>query len=687
MVLDADTLDLAPGAARCSSACPAIRATSPSCRRPSSRSRWRRLARSARRPRRWPRRARSSPRRPTGAALLAGAGAHPFAAVEGALSDGPRYDALVREYGPVARRQLVFGLHVHVAVRPADRALAVYNALRSYLPLIAALAANAPFYEGVDTGLASVRPKLCELLPRQGVPPPIASWEELGDALRWGQAAGAMADRSQWWWEARLHPVFGTVEVRVPDTQTTVAETAAVAAVVHALVAWLAERHAAGEALAVAPSWRIAENRWFGLSPRARRRDGRPRHRRADAHARVCRSAARRPPRERPPGGLRRGAGRGRARQRRSTAQRDSERSRHSAAGRARSPHGWPSALPGSARPCPLSPKPEARRRRCCWSTLRDDVHRLPSVTPVGVADPLADDDLHLALYLCYELHYRGLAEVDERWEWEPSLLALRREWEGLYEDALLATIGEPRAPATTADDMDLALREIVDGDEGPSLSDHLERRGTLEQVLEFVVHRSPTSSRRRIRTRGRSRGCTARRRRRSSRSRATSTGAGARSACTQSSSPWRCRSSGLDRAYGAYVDRLPGVTLATVNLMSLLGLHRRWRGAIVGHLAAFEMTSSLPTAATPTRCAASASAAVRQGFFDEHVEADAVHENVAAVDLAGGLARQEPGVAGDVLWGARALLDVEARWARHLLDSWEAGASSLLSPLGAVAA
>jgi glutamate---cysteine ligase / carboxylate-amine ligase len=197
-----------------------------------------------------------------GCTLLAGAGAHPFAAAEGALSDGPRYAMLAREYGPVARRQLVFGLHVHVAVRPADRALAVYNALRSYLPLVAALAANAPFHEGVDTGLASVRPMLSGLLPRQGVPPPIASWEELGEALRWGEAAGAMADRSQWWWEARLHPVFGTVEVRVPDTQTTVAETAAVAAAVHALVAWLAERHAAGEALAAAPSWRIAENRW-----------------------------------------------------------------------------------------------------------------------------------------------------------------------------------------------------------------------------------------------------------------------------------------------------------------------------------------------------------------------------------------------------------------------------------------
>jgi glutamate---cysteine ligase / carboxylate-amine ligase len=194
--------------------------------------------------------------------LLAGAGAHPFADVEGALSGGERYRAIAEEYGWVARRQLVFGQHVHVAVRPADRALAVFNALRSYLPVIAALAANAPFHGGVDTGLASVRPKLCDLLPRQGVPPPMASWDELDRAMRWGLQAGVMAHRAQWWWEARLHPVFGTLEVRVPDTQTTAAEAAGVAAVVHALVAWLAERHEAAETLQAAPSWRIAENRW-----------------------------------------------------------------------------------------------------------------------------------------------------------------------------------------------------------------------------------------------------------------------------------------------------------------------------------------------------------------------------------------------------------------------------------------
>jgi glutamate---cysteine ligase / carboxylate-amine ligase len=193
-----------------------------------------------------------------GGMRLAGAGAHPFASGLGPLNPGPRYDAIGAEYASVARRQLVFGLHVHVAVRGAERALAVYNALRSHLPELAALAANAPFYEGRDSGLASVRSRISGLLPRQGVPPPLASIEEYAEALRWG----GFADPRQWWWELRLHPAFGTVEVRVPDTQATVAATAAVGAVVHALAARLAARHDAGEVLAAAPSWRIDENRW-----------------------------------------------------------------------------------------------------------------------------------------------------------------------------------------------------------------------------------------------------------------------------------------------------------------------------------------------------------------------------------------------------------------------------------------
>jgi glutamate---cysteine ligase / carboxylate-amine ligase len=195
-------------------------------------------------------------------ARLAAAGAHPFSAPEGPVHPAPRYYRLEEEFGAVIRHQLLFGLHVHVAVRPAERALAVYNALRSYLPDLAALAANAPFYAGRDTGLASVRPKIADILPRQGVPPEVPSWEALAGYLQWGRAAGAIADASQWWFELRLHLAYGTVEVRVPDGQTTVAEAAALAAVVHSLVARLAERHDAGEDLPVDATWRIAENRW-----------------------------------------------------------------------------------------------------------------------------------------------------------------------------------------------------------------------------------------------------------------------------------------------------------------------------------------------------------------------------------------------------------------------------------------
>jgi carboxylate-amine ligase len=189
---------------------------------------------------------------------IAGAGAHPFAAGAGPLNPGPRYETIGAEYAAVARRQLVFGLHVHVAIRGAERALAVYNALRSYLPELAALAANAPFYEGRDSGLASVRSRISGLLPRQGVPPVLDSLEAYAEALRWC----GFDDPRQWWWELRLHPVFGTVEVRVPDTQATVEESAAIGAVVYALAMHLAGRHDAGETLPVAEAWRIDQNRW-----------------------------------------------------------------------------------------------------------------------------------------------------------------------------------------------------------------------------------------------------------------------------------------------------------------------------------------------------------------------------------------------------------------------------------------
>lgn len=197
-----------------------------------------------------------------GVARFAGAGVHPFSPGVGELNQLERYEQTIAEHGPIAARQLVCALQVHVGVGDPDRALAVCNAARSYLPLLAALAANAPFYEGVDTGLASVRPIICELLPRQGVPPVISSWEAFADVLRWGAASGAFPSARTWWWELRPHVGYGTLEFRVPDGQATVGDAIAIAAVVQALVAWLGERHDAGEVLPVSESWQIAQNRW-----------------------------------------------------------------------------------------------------------------------------------------------------------------------------------------------------------------------------------------------------------------------------------------------------------------------------------------------------------------------------------------------------------------------------------------
>jgi hypothetical protein len=145
----------------------------------------------------------------------------------------------------------------------------------------------------------------------------------------------------------------------------------------------------------------------------------------------------------------------------------------------------------------------------------------------------------------------------------------------------------------------------------------------------------------------------------------------------------------GLDDRYGAYVDVVPGLTLALSNVMSLFGLHRHLRGALAGHLAAYEMTSSTP-------CRRYGRALRRFGaneractFYDVHITADALHEQIAAHDLCGGLAEAEPALLGDILFGAAACLHLENRFATHLLQCWEQGGTSLRSssPAGSVPA
>lgn len=319
-------------------------------------------------------------------------------------------------------------------------------------------------------------------------------------------------------------------------------------------------------------------------------------------------------------------------------------------------------------------PEPRGAVSELLIDYLPRHVVPLPPAPP-----PSGEEDLQLALYLCYELHYRGLKGVDEDWEWEPSLLALRRDLERGFETALRRDVPVPNAGGA---DMDLALRAVEAADRAPSLSRHLEREGTLEQYREFAAHRSAYQLKEADphswalpRLSGGPKAAMVE-------IQADEYGGGDPERMHAVLFARAMEALGLDSRYGAYVDQLPAVTLATVNLMSLFGLHRRLRGAIVGHLALFEMTSSIPNRRYATGLRRLGFSGDATEFYDEHVVADAVHENVAAVDLAGGLARQAPELTADVLWGAAALIELEGRFATHLLEPWAAGRSSLRRPL-----
>jgi hypothetical protein len=296
------------------------------------------------------------------------------------------------------------------------------------------------------------------------------------------------------------------------------------------------------------------------------------------------------------------------------------------------------------------------------------------------VEDPLADDDLQLALYLCFELHYRSFDEIDPDWEWSPALLTVRAMLERAFLDALDAAV-EPADPVDPAEVGNILFQLEAD-DEGVSLSRWIETTAGLEEFREFVVHRSlyqlkeadPHSWA------------------------IPRLGGAAKTALLEvqgdeygGGRPERMHSAlfantmralGLEDRENTYLHLVPGATLATVNLMSALGLRRSRRGAIVGHLAMFEMTSALPNRRYGNALRRLGFSVEATDFYDEHVEADAVHENIAAYDLAGGLARAEPELAADIIFGARALLFLEGRFAARLLAAWEDGGTSLRKPL-----
>ena len=336
----------------------------------------------------------------------------------------------------------------------------------------------------------------------------------------------------------------------------------------------------------------------------------------------------------------------------------------------------------------PALPRPRGPLTAHLFEHLTAGPHELPPL-PAATDDALTGDDFQLALYCCYELHYRGFAGVDDGWEWEPSLLAARRDLEGEFEHRLAEDVafgGQPDDLDLDADDLDPdlvvpALRDIVENAAGPSLSRHMLGRGTLAQFREFAVHRSAYQLKEADphtwaipRLAGGPKAALVA-------IQYDEYGRGVDSEMHATLFATTMERLGLSPDYGAYLHLLPGATLATCNLVSLFGLHRRWRGALVGHLAVFESTSVRPMGRYARALRRLGVAVDSERFYDVHVAADAGHEAVALKDLAAGLAAAEPGLAPDILFGARALMAVEGRFAARLLGSWAAGRSSLLVP------
>jgi hypothetical protein len=289
-------------------------------------------------------------------------------------------------------------------------------------------------------------------------------------------------------------------------------------------------------------------------------------------------------------------------------------------------------------------------------------------------ADVLDDDDIQLALFLLYELHYGGIEGVPDAWEWEPRLLKVRLELEHAFERGLRRVVPQPVATRGVPE----ALVELVTRDDSPGLSAWVERDATEEQVLEVLACRSIYTLKEADphtwavpRLHGRAKVALVE-------IQADEYGGGRPERQHAELFAAAMRAAGLDDRYGAYADHVPARAFTSMNLMSFFGLHRRWRGATVGHLAAYEMTSTQP-------CRAYARGLRRLGFpdavaeyFDEHVEADAVHEQLAARELAGGLAETEPALVDDLLFGASACLTIDGRLWNGVRAAFERGESAL---------
>ncbi|MGW8744853.1 iron-containing redox enzyme family protein [Streptomyces sp. NPDC055794] len=298
---------------------------------------------------------------------------------------------------------------------------------------------------------------------------------------------------------------------------------------------------------------------------------------------------------------------------------------------------------------------------------------------PPGPAEAAADpygDDLQLALYQCYELHYRGFAGVSPALEWDPGLLRLRAALERRFLAAL-------RADTPVHDSVEDAVGALlVEPVHGEGVSHFLRDEGQLWQLREYAAQRSLYHLKEADphawvlpRLWGRAKAAMA--------AVEFDEYGGGRADRVHAQLFARLMTDlGLDTTYGRHLDAASAECLATVNMMSLFGLHRALRGALVGHFAAVEITSSPGSRRLAEAMRRTGAGPAAEHFYDEHVEADAVHEQIVRHEVIEGLLEQEPHLAADVVFGVDATGHVEDLFGARLLADWRAERSSLRVPL-----
>ncbi|MDJ0386057.1 iron-containing redox enzyme family protein [Streptomyces sp. G-G2] len=296
----------------------------------------------------------------------------------------------------------------------------------------------------------------------------------------------------------------------------------------------------------------------------------------------------------------------------------------------------------------------------------------LPDDSAVARTDPYGED-LHMALYVLYELHYRGFAGVGEALEWDPGLLRLRRALEERFLAALREDVPADRTAAEVFDEL---LVEPVA--QVGSVSGHLAHDGELWQMREYAALRSLYHLKEADphawvipRLRGRAKAAMVA-------IEFDEFGGGRAEHMHSRLFADLMRDLDLDPGYGRYLDAAPAEALATVNLMSLFGLHRALRGALVGHFGCVEVTSSPGSRRLADAMRRLGAGAAAEHFYAEHVEADAVHEQLVRREVIAGLLEDEPHLDADVAFGADATNFLDDRLGEVLLAAWGRGDSAL---------